>query len=422
MQTCLLDRYLYFLKALSILFAREELDQQDQLECRRVSHLWRDSVDQFCTKGFYLRGDEYPAPCITLPLDSSGCDMLNDFIHYQHCRLVGNRLRLMICDNNSAVMSDKRTALQAIGNVPDVFWQRVERLELTQYSSYWCAETISRDMERNDDVSRWGGVNGLLKPFLQRMRNVKTVMVDLYNNPTNLITPLSNLANLGNLETLYVDHEGMLNRIYDWDSVLVQCKSSLKRLYASSESNDLFKSLMTVGPFTCLEKLSLGKLDISHRRLPNSFPALKFLKCTVYKKKHVFKLARCPSISKIESLVHLVVHLNHLDLTGSNLTSIRGFRDGSPFVTTLFVTFADLASAVNFAQLFPALRYFMYRAFEGNHKMLGRFAEKRLTIGKLEGTLWDYLPSLDEFQFSSLTSSYGLVHFFRSEYYANMFS
>lgn len=114
---------------MGILLERKSLDPKDALVCRRVSHLWRDSVHEFCSQASSDKGDIYPFPCITLPLDSAGCSLLSQFLRHQNCRLVGNRLRIRVSQNVARI--DRKTSLQAIEQVPYVFWQHVERLEFT---------------------------------------------------------------------------------------------------------------------------------------------------------------------------------------------------------------------------------------------------------------------------------------------------
>lgn len=383
-----------------------------------ISSLWRKSVDDFyfeeidSLKYGYGKQIRYPSTSITVPLDATGCSKLRQFERFSTCQLVGKRLTIWI-GNFPGYGRKMKRALRAIDGVPDSIWQQVEHLEIKQSNILMLENQDEGDIEEDEVIDAWGGLYGLLQPFLRKMENVTTLLIDIFNNPCSLMGPLLNLPNLEKLEQIHAKHGNMLRPISDWNSVLHKCKHSLKMLYAHCGSTNLMTCFEDIDVFPCLQILYLKQLDFSNNC---AMPALKSFGVTVFTREECLQIASHPTLTKLKSLAHLEVSLNNRDLSSPSFKKLKNFEPGSSFVTTLDVTHGRLASVVNFAQLFPCLRYLRFEDYKDTVCMIGKYAEKPFRIGEEKKPIWDYLPKLVKLQILVHISRVGSVSFFRSDY------
>lgn len=294
-----------------ILLRNQYLDKEDALKSRTVSKTWKQAVDDhyrtanihsatFDFKSCY----RYPRPVIYVPVMEGFSRRVNLLANHGGNPFVGNRL-LLKCGRNRGTMLPFRSEENLIQSeqVAHV-WQHVHHLEICEDQEEEGESNSDDDDENAGGIGHWRQkIAVLLRPFLEMMPNVKTVLVNLDCVAADYF--LTALPALNLLEQLVVSTD----KDYDetnYIKLLGICQSSIKLLSGTEN----LPYIIAVGKleFEKLEEFGIKGdefgIELLGDRIDKVFPTLKVLSLECFGRECFYE--------EFVSLTHVFHTLEHI--------------------------------------------------------------------------------------------------------------
>lgn len=201
------------------------LNPDDALNCRSVCKAWRGAVDEhYKTANIYSstfncgKGYRYPRAAILVPMDGRASRKLIRYASHGACPFVGRRLMIKIGLSRGRILDQMEAQAVVTREGVQHVWDHVEHLEILQKD----------DLDGRDDDWYTGhdGLTDVLRPILEMLKNVKTVVFESKSLGAEVLRFMPGLSTLEQFVVL-VDWD---DDITDYHPILDICSGSLKLL------------------------------------------------------------------------------------------------------------------------------------------------------------------------------------------------
>lgn len=199
------------------------LNPDDALNCRSVCKAWRGAVDKhYNTANIYSltfgggKGYRYPRAAIVVPMDGRASRKLSAYARHGTCPFVGRRLMIKIERSEGRILDQMEAQAVVTSEGVQHVWDHVEHLEILQ----------NDDLDGSDDDWFMGedGLTAVLRPILEMLKNVKTVVFESKELGAQVLQFMPGLSTLEQFVVL-VDWD---DDITYYNPILDICSGSLK--------------------------------------------------------------------------------------------------------------------------------------------------------------------------------------------------